>query len=96
MSHYLCRLLGPRPTFPGDMTPAEREAMQRHAAYWRELLAQGKAIAFGPVADPKGVWGLGLVSVRDEAELRELQAKDPALGIGLRYENLPMLALVSK
>ena len=71
MSHYLCRLLGPRPTFPGDMTAAEREAMQRHAAYWRELLAQGKAIAFGPVADPKGVWGLGLVSVRDEAELRE-------------------------
>ena len=95
-SHFLCRLIGPRPSFPADMSKAEAEVMQKHAAYWRELLAQGKAIAFGPVADPKGPWGLGLVAVRDEQELRELQARDPALALGMRYENLPMLALVSK
>ena len=95
-SHFLCRLIPPRPTFPADMTSAEAAVMQRHAAYWRELLAQGKAIAFGPVADPKGAWGLGLVRAGDEAELRELQSKDPALELGMRYESLPMLALVSK
>jgi uncharacterized protein YciI len=95
-SHFLCRLIAPRPTFPADMTKAEAEVMQKHAAYWRELLAQGKAIAFGPVADPKGAWGLGIVTVRDEAELRELQRADPALQLGMRYEHLPMLAVVSK
>jgi alkylation response protein AidB-like acyl-CoA dehydrogenase len=94
--NFFCRLLPPRPSFAADMTSAERELMQRHAAYWRELLAQGKAIAFGPVADPKGAWGLGLLAVRDEHELRELQANDPALALGMRYDNLPMPALVSK
>ena len=27
--------------------------------------AEGKVIAFGPVMDPKGPWGVGIVSVRD-------------------------------
>jgi hypothetical protein len=38
--------------------------------------------------DPKGPWGAGIVSVRDESELRELQANDPAIRaqIGLAYE----------
>ena len=94
MSYFLCRLIASRPSFPADMTPAERETMQKHAAYWRELLAQEKAIAFGPVADPKGVWGLGIVNVRDEQELGELLARDPALAIGMRWEKLPMLSLV--
>jgi hypothetical protein len=96
MSYFFCRLIPPRASFMVDMTPGERDVMQRHAAYWRELLGQGKVIAFGPVADPKGAWGLGIVSVRDEQELRELQAKDPALGLGMRYESLPMPAVVSK
>jgi hypothetical protein len=70
---FFCRLIPPRASFMVDMTPAEREVMQQHAAYWRVLLAEGKAIAFGPVADPKGAWGLGM-----------------------RYESLPMPAVVSK
>jgi len=94
--YFLCRLIPPRPTFPQDMTPAEAEAMKKHVAYWTGLLAKKSVIAFGPVADPQGVWGLGLVSVRDEAELRELQSNDPAIlaRIGLRYETIPMPRLV--
>jgi uncharacterized protein YndB with AHSA1/START domain len=93
---FVCRLLPPRPSFIQDMTPDERSVMQAHSHYWHGKLAEGVAIAFGPVADPAGGWGLGIVQVRDEPELRALQDADPAIqsGRGFRYESLPMLQLV--
>ncbi len=93
---YLCRLLPPRPTFALDMSDAERKVMLEHGAYWRERMAKGQVIAFGPVMDPKGPWGLGLVRARDQAELENFQRNDPAIvaNIGLFYESLPMIALL--
>ena len=93
---FLCRLVPPRPTFMLDMTADERAVMQAHAEYWRGKLAEGVVIAFGPVADPSGGWGLGLVEVRDEGELKAFQAGDPAIGSGrgFRYESLPIVRLV--
>jgi hypothetical protein len=76
--YFLCRLIPPRPSFAMDMKPPEAKAMNEHVAYWTDLLGKGKAIAFGTVMDSKGPWGVGLVSVRDQAELRDLQANDPA------------------
>jgi uncharacterized protein YndB with AHSA1/START domain len=94
--YFFCRLLPPRPSFMVDMTPEEREMMLVHGAYWREQLAKGTSIVFGPVADPAGGWGLGVVAVANEDELHTLQANDPAIraGRGLRYENLPMVVAV--
>jgi uncharacterized protein YndB with AHSA1/START domain len=94
--YFFCRLLPPRPSFMIDMTAEERQMMGVHAAYWREQLAKGTSIVFGPVADPAGGWGLGVVAVADEDELHALQANDPAIssGRGLRYENLPMVVAV--
>jgi uncharacterized protein YndB with AHSA1/START domain/uncharacterized protein YciI len=93
---FMCRLLAPRPTFAFDMTADERQVMQQHALYWRALLAQGTAIVFGPVADPKGGWGLGVVRAADEAAVRVLESNDPAIksGRGFSYEVLPMLSAV--
>ncbi len=93
---FLCRLLGPRPTFQIDMTAEEMDVMRRHAGYWAELLRQGVAIAFGPVADPKGGWGVGIVRAPSEARVRELRDADPAVlsGRGFSYEILPMLKAV--
>jgi uncharacterized protein YndB with AHSA1/START domain len=93
---FLCRLLPSRPTFMQDMTADERAVMQAHAMYWQSKLAEGHVIAFGPVNDPAGGWGVGIVAVRDEAELRRFQSEDPAIrsNIGLRYETLPMLTAV--
>src|SRR5262245_49686596 len=90
--YFLCRLIPPRPTFAADMTPTELDAMQKHVAYWTDLASRGTAIAFGPVADPKGAWGVGIIAVRDEEELRRLQDHDPAIraGIGMKYEAYPM------
>lgn len=94
--YFLCRLLPARSTFMMDMSAEERAVMLAHAEYWRGKLAQGRVIAFGPVADPAGGWGVGIVAVRDEAELRTFQSEDPAIlsNIGLRYEALPMLTAV--
>jgi uncharacterized protein YndB with AHSA1/START domain len=94
--YFLCRLLPPRPTFMQDMTSDERAVMQAHGQYWRGKLAEGQVIAFGPVADPAGGWGVGIVAVHDDNELRAFQTEDPAIksNIGLRYEALPMLTAV--
>lgn len=94
---FLVRLLPSRATFMVDMTADERAVMQAHGGYWREQLAAGHVVAFGPVADPKGAWGLGLVRATDEAAVAAFGARDPALtaNIGMRYEVVPMLQLVS-
>jgi uncharacterized protein YndB with AHSA1/START domain/uncharacterized protein YciI len=89
---FLLRLLPPRPTFSADMTAEERAFMTAHLAYWTEHLHAGTAIVFGPVADPKGTWGVAVVRVPDEAAVHALEAGDPAIRAerGLRYEILPM------
>ena len=51
--YFMSKLLPPRPSFPFDMSEAEREVMQRHVAYWTGLLEQGRAILFGRSATPK-------------------------------------------
>ena len=95
---YFCRLVPPRPTFAMDMNDSERKAMTEHVGYWSQLMAQDIAIVFGPVADPAGPWGLGIVRVRDAAQLSEVLDGDPAIraNIGLRYESLPMLQAVTR
>jgi hypothetical protein len=94
--YYVIRLLPPRPTFMADMSPEERAMMLEHGAYWRGQLKAGKVIVFGPVADPKGGWGMGVVRVSDESELKRFQAEDPAIrsGRGLSYEILPMVRAI--
>jgi uncharacterized protein YndB with AHSA1/START domain len=94
--YFLCRLLPPRPSFAQDMSAEEAEIMQRHAAYWGGLLRGNTAVVFGPVADPKGAWGVGIVRATDEAAVNSLRDADPAIlsGRGFRYEVLPMLQAV--
>ena len=94
--YFVCRLLPPRPTFVQDMTDAERATMQAHVGYWTELMKAGNAVIFGPVADPKGPWGLGVVKAKDEAAVRAFEAADPVIrsAAGFRYEILPMLQAI--
>ena len=91
-SYFLCKLLPPRPTFPADMSPAEADVMRAHVAYWQSHLQRGVAVAFGPVMDPNGAWGAGIIGVSNDAELRELQENDPAIrsGLGFRAEACAM------
>ena len=43
--------------------------------------------------DPKGVYGMGVYQVEDEAEMRQLLKDDPANGL-LQYEMQPMARAV--
>ena len=56
-SYFFLRLNPPRPTFPADMTEAERAVMEEHAAYWTSWTERGVVVVFGPVMDPKASTG---------------------------------------
>ena len=91
--HFALKLIPNRPTFAQDMTDEERSIMQQHSAYWRDLMDKGMVIVFGPVMDPKGVYGLGVIEVDDEAQVHTIIANDPASKINT-YEFYPMRAVV--
>lgn len=90
---FVLHLLPCRPDFAMTMTHDERSIMLQHVEYWRKLLNKGKVYAYGPVIDPKGIYGLGIVSVDSEQELKDFIANDPAGKIN-KYEYFPMKAVV--
>jgi uncharacterized protein YndB with AHSA1/START domain len=94
--HFLLRLIAPRPTFAMDMNAEERELMMRHGAYLTSKLSEGSVLAFGPVMDPQGPWGMGLVRAPDEAAARAITAADPVIVAdrGFHYEVMPFARLV--
>ena len=94
--YFVSKLLPPRPTFMLDMSKDERDVMIAHSNYWRGLLAEGKAVAFGPVGGPTGGYGMGILQADDEAALKAMQAEDPAIKSerGFSYENAPLVTLV--
>jgi uncharacterized protein len=98
MPLFLCRLNPPRPSFPADMTDDERALMREHAAYWSGLLDEGRVVAFGPVADPAGAWGVSVIDVADEAAVQHLIAADPVKlrGDGFSYDVFAMPGAIAR
>jgi uncharacterized protein len=97
MAHYyFSKLNPPRPSFAQDMTDEERRLMQEHAAYWKNLAEKGVALVFGPVADPKGVYGICVTQVETEEQITSITASDPVIqsGLNFTFETYPMLDLV--
>ena len=92
--YYTLYLLPTRSNFAETMTEQEREIMTKHVAYWTEQMNKGIAVVFGPVFDPKETYGIGIIAVEDEAQVKELIANDPASQIN-RYEYYPMRAIVA-
>jgi uncharacterized protein len=78
-TYFVYKLIPPRPTFATDLIDAEADIMGRHVAYWQRLTEAGKAVAFGPVADPSGAWGLAVVEAGSEEEVRGMGVDDPAV-----------------
>lgn len=98
MPHFVYKLIPPRSTFPKDITPAEGKLMQEHSAYWSGLMSHGCVLVLGPVMDPKGVWGLGVLETEDETDARALIANDPAIraNAGFGFELHSIQAMVRK
>jgi uncharacterized protein YciI len=98
VKYYVCKLTGPRPSFPQDITPEEAAIMQAHVAYCGELLRAGKAVLFGPVADPSGVWGLGVLQLAADDDPQQIVADDPVTkaNAGFTCQVMPMLQAATR
>ena len=90
--NFFLKLNPPRPTFMMDMSAEERIIMQQHVAYWSPYVNNGVVIVLGPVMDPQGGYGIAVVAVDNEEQLREIIAADPANGLN-KYEVYPMRAV---
>ena len=83
MSLFFFRLTPPRADFAQTMTPEEQQAMAAHQEYWQQLLTDGRVVVYGPVADPEGVWGLGVLRAADRAEVLAIGESDPSVTAGV-------------
>ena len=92
--YYALKLIPHRSDFAQTMNPEEKNIMFQHVAYWKEHMKKGNAIVFGPVLDPLGTYGLGIIAVHSEIQVKEFIALDPASKINT-YEYAPMLAVVA-
>ncbi len=69
--------------------------MIRHVEYWTGIAKQGKAIAFGPVIEKTGPYGILVAKFDSEDELKAALANDPAKTV-FGYSWAPMGNLVSE
>ena len=79
MPHFFLKLVAPRPTFAMDMNDSEKAMMRQHFLYWKGRQDKGEVVVFGPVMDPAGSYGMGVVEAADDATARAFAAGDPAM-----------------
>lgn len=98
MKYFLYRLIAPRTTFWNDMSETEQKIMQEHGNYWKDLFQKGIVFVFGPVLDPKGVWGVAIFKALDISDAKAICENDPAIksGAGFNFEVLPMAQAIVK
>jgi uncharacterized protein len=89
---FFVKLIPRRATFAQDMTDAERAIMQQHIEYWTGLMQKQIVVVFGPVMDPAGVYGMGVVETESEESLNALLDADPAKAIN-DFAYCPMRAV---
>jgi uncharacterized protein YciI len=79
------------------MSDDERRAMVAHVEYWTGLIHAGSVVAFGPVDDTAGPFGIGIVVAEDQAAAEALREADPVMQAldGFETEISPMLQLVT-
>ncbi len=97
MMGFVFRLIPPRTSFTFDMSAEERATMMEHVGYWSALSEQGKVVAYGPVNDPQGGYGIGIILAEDLAEAEAIRDADPAVrsSHGFGADIAPMLRLVT-
>jgi uncharacterized protein YndB with AHSA1/START domain/uncharacterized protein YciI len=90
-THFLARLIGPRATWPYDMTPDEGKIMSDHSEYLNKLVRTQKVLLAGPCFEP--VFGLAILNVEKKEDAEAIMNNDPSVISGLMtYEMQPMRA----
>lgn len=82
MSQWLILLTPSRPTFPGDATEAERQAVGEHFAYLQDALSKGQLILAGRTHDEPPL-GLVAFEAADKEAASNFMANDPAIANGV-------------
>ena len=91
-NHFVYKLIPPRPSFPMDITDDEAAIMEQHFAYWSRFEKRGIVVVLGPVLDPSGTWGLGVIAGDDPSDISALGVEDPAVKSGMStFEVYPMV-----
>ena len=91
-NHFVYKLIPPRPSFPMDITDDEAAIMEQHFAYWSRFEERGIVVVLGPVLDPSGTWGLGVIAGDDPSDISALGVEDPAVKSGMStFEVYPMV-----
>ncbi|MEW5922536.1 MAG: SRPBCC domain-containing protein [Candidatus Zixiibacteriota bacterium] len=86
---YFVQLIGTRDGWPENMTPDEERIMNEHYYYLKDLVAQKKAIAAGPVFDP--VFGLIILQTESRDEALHIMDNEPSVVQGVHtYKISPM------
>jgi uncharacterized protein len=94
---FFFQLIPPRPTFAQDMTAQERALMAEHAAYMKVFFSSGAVLSYGPVLDPAGSFGIGLLEMDDLAEAERFAQGDPTIKAGMNtYTIFPMIIAGSR
>jgi len=89
--HFFFKLIPPRPTFPYDITEAEKRLMDEHSRYFEQQFAAGRLLLYGPVMATSGAFGLAILEVDAEADVARFGEEDPSVKGGLnRFEFHPM------
>ena len=65
--------------------------MAEHFAYWERFEQRGQVVVLGPVLDPAGTWGLGIIEGETDDAVRAIALEDPAVKSGMStFEVLAM------
>ena len=89
--HFFFKLIPPRSTFPHDITEAEKRLMDEHARYFDQQFQAGRLLLYGPVMATGGAFGLAVLEVDSEGDVRRFGEEDPSVKAGLnRFEFYPM------
>jgi len=99
MNYFLCTLIPPRKSLRRGISQVDRDCMKKHADYWWDLFDKGRVVAFGPVDDPNGSFGLVILRLPDVGEpmkvARLICKNDPVHDeIGFTYQISVMPAVV--
>ncbi len=83
MSLFFFRLTPPRADFAQTMTPDGTAGDGGPPGILAAAAADGRVVVYGPVADPEGVWGLGVLRAADRAEVLAIAENDPSVTAGV-------------
>ncbi len=79
------------------MSDEERGMMGQHAAYAKRLFDDGAVLAYGPVFDADGSFGIALLEAESLEQAQQLAEDDPTVKSGLNtYTLSPMIIAASQ